>query len=416
MVTGMKSARSRGTSRRAPGGAPAWRRRGMPDRLRNSSVNERMPRVSTNMAMTRQQRDHAAIVDSLMRASPGMRSPPELRWGDRGAREAGRRGCPPCGWCVASGTPSGSCRSSDVSFVGQLEEHVLEARACLPASGSSMLTWRTQPPALDDDHLVGHLRHLGQQVTRDQHRVPAAANAAGGSRAATGSPAGRARWPARRGRAPSGRPSSAAAKPEALPHAERVPAGLRPAASVQPHHLQHLVDPARRRCRRPRRAPGGGSAPPQRVEALRLRAPRRRRGSGGRGSRTAARARSPSRGRARPARGPSATSCSCRRRSGPGTRSRARGRPRSSGRRPPSPSRTASSVLARRSRVTRSVGRRSAVIVSASSSLLPVVVRAISTLGSGAAGRRRPAVPFSALIRAGGGGVVLTPGWTRPDS
>ena len=62
-----------------------------------------------------------------------------------------------------------------------------------------------EPAAVDDDDVVDGLRDLGEHVARDEHRAALGGHRRAGSRAASGCPAGRGRWRARRGRAPAGR-------------------------------------------------------------------------------------------------------------------------------------------------------------------------------------------------------------------
>ena len=62
-----------------------------------------------------------------------------------------------------------------------------------------------QPAPADDDEVVGHQRHLRQQVAADEHRACPGGRGARGRRGSSGCPRGRARWPARRGSPCAGR-------------------------------------------------------------------------------------------------------------------------------------------------------------------------------------------------------------------
>ena len=70
-----------------------------------------------------------------------------------------------------------------------------------------------EPAAVDDDDVVDGLLDLGEHVAGDEHRAALGGQRRAGSRAASGCPADRGRWRARRGRGPRGSPSSVAARP-----------------------------------------------------------------------------------------------------------------------------------------------------------------------------------------------------------
>ena len=131
----------------------------------------------------------------------------------------------------------------------------------------------------------------------------------------------------------AGSPSSAAAMPEPLRHAEREPADA-PAGDVRQADLvEHLVDAACAAGRRRRRASAGAGAPCACRAACGRRAARRPRASARRARGSAGRRWSRCRRSGGRARGSSASSSTCRRRWGRGSRSRRRAGCRTSDRR-----------------------------------------------------------------------------------
>ena len=116
------------------------------------------------------------------------------------------------------------------------------------------------PPAADHHQLVGHQRHLREQVAGDEDRPALAASALSNS-ASTGCPAGRGRWRARRGSACAGRRAGRAASPSRWPMPSEKVFGFLRATVGQPDQLAAPRRPGWSGCRWPRPASAGGCAP-----------------------------------------------------------------------------------------------------------------------------------------------------------
>ena len=156
---------------------------------RNTLSSDWRGRYSSNTAtpLSRRRRAHRP---RATRPAPRATRPPPRRARPSAPSWRGERGAQP----VGIGAPHPHRR---LDARGELLERAL----------------RHQPPAADHNDLVHRLRHLGQHVARHEHGAPGARPGCGGSRAASGFPAGPARWRARRGPARAGSPSSAPARP-----------------------------------------------------------------------------------------------------------------------------------------------------------------------------------------------------------
>ena len=114
-----------------------------------------------------------------------------------------------------------------------------------------------QTTAVDHDHVVGHLRHLGRRWLDTRTALPSSATR-GASCAATGSRAGPTRSPARRGSAPTDRPAGRRRARDAAACPSEYPPALRRAASSGRRGRAPRRRGRRRSPKRPR-ARGGGS-------------------------------------------------------------------------------------------------------------------------------------------------------------
>ena len=124
---------------------------------------------------------------------------------------------------------------------------------------SAMLPWYRQPPVIDDDHVIGHLGHLAQQVGLDTNTAfPSAATRRTVCRNHR-MPCGSSPLQARRGRAPSG--------PRGAPPPSRAAVACRANTRrpCDPRRSGGRRSPAPRRhaarvCQTPPRAPAGGTS------------------------------------------------------------------------------------------------------------------------------------------------------------
>ena len=186
------------------------------------------------------------------------------------------------------------------------------------AVSSSKRRLRHQAAVVDDHDRVDRLRHLGEDVTRHEHRL-----AVGGERAQeVAQPAHALRVEAVRRLVEHeelGVAEQRRREREPLPHAERV--GLHTAAPrrLELDEAEHLVDARRADARRRGQACASGRGPSAPGESRSPREPRRRGASGRPGRGTACRKRVPFRSPVRSARAGCGASSSCLRRSGRGS-------------------------------------------------------------------------------------------------
>ena len=214
-------------------------------RARNTSSSESPRRRSARRATTPWRIAISATAPARRARRPASSSP-SCRSTQRPARGVERRG--------AARAVSAAC-----------------TRTRLPAGAAGQLAdgaLGDEPAAADDHDVVDGLRDLGEHVAGDQHRAALGGAARAGSRAASGCPAGRGRWRARRGPAPRVA-EQRAGEPEPLAHAERVPARApvgrarraRPARSTSSTREARQPAPSRASARRWSRPLRPGCAP-----------------------------------------------------------------------------------------------------------------------------------------------------------
>ncbi len=235
--------------------------------------------------------------------------------GHRSAPRPGRRRRRDPGSSASTVAPSRRSTSTRSAACGDRTTTALRAEVFTKSSIGSA---GDQPAAADDDELVGHQRHLGEQVAGDEHRP------AGGREALEqlADPLDALRVEPVRGLVEDQRVRVAeqrGGEPEPLPHAEGERAGLLPRDGGQPELLEHLVDAAGRDAVGRREHPQVVAGLAGRVERLGLeQRPDLGHGAGQGGERARRRRSScPGRGRGRAS---AAWSWTCRRRWARGTR------------------------------------------------------------------------------------------------